>query len=109
MKLALVGYILPGLAVVFGIPMAVGLIPPNRFYGYRTRKTLSSADIWYRANRVSGWSLAIAGIAAISHNIFFHWHHADWASTTQQFFMAVSTALLLLLGLGFSALYVRKL
>ena len=41
-KLALVAYVLPGLALVFGIPMALGLIPPNRFYGYRTRKTFSS-------------------------------------------------------------------
>ena len=57
--LALVAYVPPGLAVVFGIPMALGLVPP-RFYGYRTRRTLSSVDVWYRANRVCGWSLAIA-------------------------------------------------
>jgi hypothetical protein len=44
-KLALTAYVLPGLAVVFGIPMALGLVPPNRFYGYRTRRTLSSLDV----------------------------------------------------------------
>ena len=109
LKLALIAYVLPGLAVVLGIPMALALIPPNRFYGYRTRKTLSSADVWYRANRVCGWSLVIAGIAALGHNALFQHDHADWPSATQQLFMTLSTGLLLLLGLVFSALYVRKL
>jgi uncharacterized membrane protein len=108
-KLALIAYVVPGLAVVFGIPMALRLIPPNRFYGYRTRKTLSSAGVWYRANRVSGWSLVIAGMAALCHNALFRHHHAHWASATQQLFMTVSTGFLLLLGLIVSAFYVRKL
>jgi uncharacterized membrane protein len=108
-NLALVVYILPGLAVVLGIPMALRLIPPNRFYGYRTRKTLSSEDIWYRANRGFGWSLVIAGIAAFGHNLLFQRDHTDWLSTTQQLFMTIATALLLLLALAFSAFYVRKL
>jgi hypothetical protein len=108
-KLALIAYIIPGLAVVFGIPMALGLVPPNRFYGYRTRKTLSSVEIWYRANRVSGWCMAIAGIAALCHNALFRHDHADLPSTTQQLFMTLSTGVLLLLGLVVSAFYVRRL
>ncbi len=108
-KLVLVAYVLPGMAIVFGIPMALGLIPPNRFYGYRTRKTLSSVDVWYRANRFSGWALAIAGIAALGHNILFQHDHANLPSAMQQVFMSVSTTVLLLLSLVFSALYVRRL
>jgi uncharacterized membrane protein len=109
LQLALVAYVLPGLAIVLGIPMGLELIPPNRFYGYRTRKTFSSRDIWYRANRFSGWSLAIAGAVALGHNALFRHDHADWPPATQQVFMALTTALLLLLALVFSALYVRKL
>jgi hypothetical protein len=108
-KLALIAYVLPGMAVVFGIPMALGLVPPNRFYGYRTRKTLSSVDVWYRANRVCGRCMAIAGFAALCHNALFQHEHADWPSSTQQLFMTLSTGLLLLLGLVISAFYVRKL
>jgi SdpI/YhfL family protein len=108
-RIVLVAYVLPGLAAVFGIPMGMGLIPPNRFYGFRTRKTLSSVDIWYRANRFSGWALAIAGIAAVGHNILFQHDHANLPSAMQQVFMSVSTSVLLLLSLVFSALYVRKL
>jgi len=108
-KLALIAYVLPGLAIVLGIPMALGMVPPNRFYGYRTRKTLSSNDVWYRANRISGWSLVVAGIAAVGHNAFFQHHHADWPSAAKQFFMTLSTALMLLLAVFLSAFYIRKL
>jgi SdpI/YfhL protein family len=108
-KLVLVAFVLPGLAVVFGIPMALGLVPPNRFYGFRTAKTLSSPEIWYPANRVSGWSLVIAGIAALGHNALFRHDHASLPSTTQQVFMSVSTGILLLLGVAYSFWYLRKL
>ena len=108
-KLVLIAYVLPGLAVVFGIPMALGLVPPNRFYGLRTRRTLSSADVWYRANRVCGRCLAIAGIAALCHNALFRHDHADLPSATQQLFMTISTGVSLALGLVVSAFYVRKL
>jgi hypothetical protein len=100
---------LTGLAVGFGIPMALGLVPPNRFYGYRTRRTLSSVDVWYRPNRVCRWSLAIAGIAALCHNALFRHDHADLPSAAQQLFMTISTGVLLVLGLVVSAFYVRKL
>jgi uncharacterized membrane protein len=109
LKLPLIAYVLPGLAVVLGIPMALGIIPPNRFYGYRTRKTFSSAEVWYRANCFSGWSLVVAGVLAVCHNAWFRHDHALLPSPTQQLFMTLSTGLLLFLGLLLSAFYVRKL
>jgi uncharacterized membrane protein len=42
------------LIFVLAIPLVLGLIPRNRFYGVRTAKTLSRDDIWYRANRFGG-------------------------------------------------------
>jgi uncharacterized membrane protein len=108
-KLALIGYILPGLGVVFWIPMALGTIPPNRYYGHRTWKTMASADVWYPANRIAGRCLAIAGLVAVCHNAYFRHEHANWPSTTQQFFMAMASGILLLLGVLVSAIYVRKL
>jgi uncharacterized membrane protein len=42
------------------IPMILGKVPPNSIYGFRTRLTLSSPDIWYPANRFSGRTLLIA-------------------------------------------------
>lgn len=108
-RLALAAYVLPGLAIVFGIPMALGIIPPNRFYGYRTRKTLSSAPIWCPANRAAGWSMVLCGAAALAHNLFLLRAHPDWPSDVKQVFMTVSTAVLLIAGLVFSGFYIRKL
>jgi uncharacterized membrane protein len=49
-------------AVVFVlcIPLVLKLVPPNRLYGFRTRKTLSSPEIWYPANVFAGYALMIA-------------------------------------------------
>jgi uncharacterized membrane protein len=108
-NLALAGYVLPGMAVVFGFPMALGLVPPNQFCGFRTRKTLSSPEVWHPANRVCGWSLVIAGIVAIAVNAQFQLHHAGSPPLSQQFFMSISTGALLLLAMVISAIYLQKL
>ena len=49
---------------LISLPLIVGLIPPNRFYGFRTSKTLGDSAIWYRANRFAGF--AILAASAIS-------------------------------------------
>jgi SdpI/YfhL protein family len=50
-------------AVIFAalsVPLVLGLVPPNRFFGVRTRRTLSSPDLWRRTNRVAGWAVLAA-------------------------------------------------
>lgn len=54
---ALVGLVFVGLS----LPLIQERIPPNRFYGFRTPRTLSDPKIWYRVNRISGSDLFIAG------------------------------------------------
>jgi uncharacterized membrane protein len=108
-RLVLSGFVLPGLALVLGLPTALGVIPQNRFYGYRTRKTMASPEVWYRANRVSGWAMVIAGAAAFTHNTLFRHDHGDWAAANQAFFMAMATVVLLLAGIGISAVYVKRM
>jgi uncharacterized membrane protein len=58
---ALVGVLYIGL----GIPLLQGRIPPNRFYGSRTKKTLSDERIWYAVNRITGRDLIIGGVAVV--------------------------------------------
>jgi uncharacterized membrane protein len=54
------------LIAVIGIPLGLRLIPPNRVYGVRTRRTLSDESAWFEVNRVGGWALvAAAGLAAV--------------------------------------------
>ena len=54
--------------IALSIPMVLGKVSPNRVYGFRTPKTLSSPSIWYPANRISGWYLISACVIAILFN-----------------------------------------
>jgi hypothetical protein len=46
----------------FSVPMILRKVPPNPTYGFRTRLTLSSPEVWYPANAFSGWTLLIAAL-----------------------------------------------
>ena len=51
-----------GLALIgMSIPLIMRKVPPNAFYGCRTRKTLSDPKIWYEANHISGKDFCISG------------------------------------------------
>jgi uncharacterized membrane protein len=55
-----------GLAfAALGLPLALGSIPPNGIYGFRTAKTLSDPKIWITVNRSMGMDLVIAGLAIV--------------------------------------------
>jgi uncharacterized membrane protein len=55
-------FVIPAiLMLVVALPLILGLIPPNRGYGIRTPKTMSNAEVWYRANRAGGWMLLLDG------------------------------------------------
>jgi hypothetical protein len=49
--------------VVLSLPLVLGKVPPNPWYGFRVRRTLTDAAVWYAANRYSGWWMLAAGIA----------------------------------------------
>src|SRR5687767_14395772 len=53
------------LFVALSIPLIRGSVSPNRRYGFRTAKTLSSPDIWYAANRIAGVDLLIGGLVTV--------------------------------------------
>ena len=50
------------LLIAISLPMIYDKIPPNRFYGFRTPRTMSDPNVWYPANRVAGRNLALAGV-----------------------------------------------
>jgi uncharacterized membrane protein len=50
------------LAVLLGVPLWLRRVPPNRFYGVRTRATLGDEARWYEVNARCGRDLAIAGV-----------------------------------------------
>lgn len=51
----------PLLTAGLSVPLILRKVPPNPFYGLRTRRTFSSRRIWYAANRIAGIWLTIAG------------------------------------------------
>ena len=54
-----------GAIAAVSIPLILKLVPRNSFYGFRTASTLSSDEIWFRANSFAGWALLIgAGVSA---------------------------------------------
>ena len=62
-----------GFFVGMGTPCSMGLVPPNRLYGFRTRKTLHDPDVWYPTNRVAGYWGIVTGLvgACVSSATFF--------------------------------------
>jgi uncharacterized membrane protein len=54
---AVVGLVL----VAISIPLIMRKVPPNSFYGCRTRRALSNPKIWYEANHISGIDFCIGG------------------------------------------------
>src|SRR6516165_5030910 len=55
---------LPALTLALGIPLILRLVPPNRFYGFRTATSYSSPDAWYQINFATGLALVAAGAVA---------------------------------------------
>jgi uncharacterized membrane protein len=53
-------YIVWILLAVLGIPLALDLVPPNRFFGLRTGTSMAQTEMWRRTNVFGGWSLLIA-------------------------------------------------
>ncbi len=47
------------------IPMIKKKVSPNHLYGFRTPKTLSNEEIWYKANHFAGKAMFAAGVAMI--------------------------------------------
>lgn len=62
MEYTVLSTILPLLTVGLSVPLILRKVPPNPFYGLRTKATFSSDRVWYAANRIAGIWLAIAGI-----------------------------------------------
>jgi len=50
------------LEIIMGIPLLLEKIKPNALYGFRTPKTRSSDEIWYKINKYVGRDFVVAGI-----------------------------------------------
>jgi uncharacterized membrane protein len=51
------------LIAAVSLPMALGLVPPNRLYGFRTPASLASAEAWRNSNFWAGTAGVVLGVA----------------------------------------------
>ena len=54
------------LLAALSIPLILGRVPPNHWYGFRTSKTLRSAKLWRAANHYVGWCLLATGASTVA-------------------------------------------
>ena len=66
----LITFLFTGISFIgISIPLLYEKIKPNKWYGFRTRKTFSSEEIWYKANKYMGKDLIIFGCLMILYNL----------------------------------------
>ena len=92
-----------GVVAAAAIPLILKIVPPNRFYGFRTSRTLVDRELWLRVNRFAGAALLIA--AAVSTFAFIL---APGLASGRSFLGLLIFAVPLVTALGACAVYLRK-
>ena len=82
------------LLILLAVPLWMRMVPPNRFYGVRTRATLGDEQRWYAVNARSGFDLLVSGIALLAGILVIERVGATWPS---EFRNLASAALLIAL------------
>jgi uncharacterized membrane protein len=93
--------------IVVGIPLLLGRVPPNMWYGCRTNKTLSDKRIWYAVNRVTGQDIILAGVLVIISSLVVFAFGSALSSNAATVVM-VSVILLSVAGMAFHSLKVSR-
>jgi hypothetical protein len=52
------------LIALVGVPLILGIVPPNPMYGFRVPATQADRAIWYPANAFMGWAILWAAFAS---------------------------------------------
>ncbi|MCS7044289.1 MAG: SdpI family protein [Bryobacteraceae bacterium] len=55
---------IPAILILVSLPLAFGLVPLNRWYGYRTPRSMSSPAEWRRLNRIAGMAVIAAALVS---------------------------------------------
>jgi hypothetical protein len=80
------------LLILFAVPLWMRMVPPNRFYGIRTRATLGDEQRWYAINARAGFDLLLSGIVLLAGILVIERLGATWPSE----FRNLASALLLI-------------
>lgn len=67
MTTLLVLYVIFGtLLTLLGVPLLLGKIPPNGWYGFRVPSTLYDERLWYKVNRYMARWMILSGIITVA-------------------------------------------
>jgi uncharacterized membrane protein len=64
--------------IVLAVPLWMRKVPPNRFYGVRTRATLGDTERWYAVNATVGLDLFVSGIVLLAGILLIDRLGATW-------------------------------
>jgi len=80
---------------IVAVPLAMGVIPRNRLYGFRTRTTLADDSTWFRVNRVAGFGIIVASAiyGAVAVAIPYNRNFSVWLLHLAAFVMPLVIAL----------------
>jgi len=94
---------------LMAVPLALGIIPRNRFYGFRTRKTLADDHAWYPVNRFAGVAIMLASLVYAV--VAITWPYSKAASDNFESWLIhlVGFVLPLLIGLASTFSYSKRL
>lgn len=59
---------------VLSVPLALGLIPPNRHYGLRVPGVTDDPAVWYALNRIFGFYMLAIGVLEAALGL---WHYTQ--------------------------------
>jgi uncharacterized membrane protein len=60
------------LLIALAVPLILGKIGPNPWYGFRVRRTLEDPAVWYKANAYAGKALIGLSVAMIVFSTTFY-------------------------------------
>jgi hypothetical protein len=66
------------LFVGLSVPLLLKKIPPNMWYGFRTRLTLGDPEIWYPVNAYGARWLLWIGVATVAAGLGCLWIPESW-------------------------------
>jgi uncharacterized membrane protein len=91
------------LMIGLAIPLALGKVKPNWFYGFRTPRTVNNPDIWYPANAYGGKALIAAGVAILIASLIL----APLGLDVGVYALAVTAVVVLALGVAIVMSFIR--
>ena len=84
------------LLIVFALPLWLRMVPPNHFYGVRTRAALGDEQRWYAINASAGFDMLVSGVVLLAGILLLEHLGATWPPELRN--LAAAALLVALLG-----------